>query len=84
MQAQSQIISLTVYGEPASKANSRRAVRIGGRSMFIKSKKALDYSNGFIEQTKNLNYEPFMLVLVILGYASWVAIIGLLTWWVVK
>ena len=32
----------------------------------------------------NLNYEPFMLVLVILGYASWVAIIGLLTWWVVK
>lgn len=59
MQAQSQNIFLTVYGEPASKANSRRAVRIGGRSMFIKSKKALDYSKGFIEQTKDLDCEPF-------------------------
>ena len=32
----------------------------------------------------NLNYEPFMLVLVILGYAGWVLTIGLLTWWLVK
>lgn len=59
MQAQSQSIFMTIYGEPASKANSRRAVRIGGRSMFIKSKKALDYSKGFVEQTKDLECEPF-------------------------
>lgn len=28
--------------------------------MFIKSKKALDYSKGFIEQTKDLGHEPFV------------------------
>ena len=73
MQAQSQSIFMTIYGEPASKANSRRAVRIGGRSMFIKSKKALDYSKGFIEQTKDLDCEPFTEVVVVtlhIWYAS--------------
>ena len=60
MENGTQVISLTIFGEPASKANSRRAVRIGGRSMFIKSKKALDYSKGFVEQTKDLDCEPFV------------------------
>lgn len=42
----------TILGEPASKANSRRAVLIGGKSRFIKSKKALDYSTYFKAQAK--------------------------------
>ena len=36
-----------VKGEPASKANSRRAVTIKGRMAFIKSKKAIDYVRAF-------------------------------------
>ena len=32
---------ITIHGEPASKANSRRFVLIGGKPRFIKSKKAL-------------------------------------------
>lgn len=34
---------LTILGEPASKANSRRLVAIGGKPRIIKSKKALEY-----------------------------------------
>tara|TARA_R110002020_G_scaffold16143_10_gene57195 strand:- start:97 stop:561 length:465 start_codon:yes stop_codon:yes gene_type:complete len=41
---------LTIYGEPASKANSRRLVSIGGKPRFIKSKKALRYSRDFDKQ----------------------------------
>ena len=37
------VIAFTIIGEPASKANSRRNVVIGGMSRSIKSKKALDY-----------------------------------------
>lgn len=37
----------SVQGEPASKANQRRLVRIKNRPAFIKSKKALDYENTF-------------------------------------
>lgn len=37
----------TVLGEPASKANSRRLVSYGGRPRFIKSEKALSYSDAF-------------------------------------
>lgn len=44
------IVELEILGEPASKANSRRAVLIGGKPRFIKSSKALDYSKYFIEQ----------------------------------
>ena len=37
-----------VMGEPASKANQRRLVRLkNGRTMFIKSKKAFDYATNF-------------------------------------
>lgn len=42
----------TIYGEPASKANSRRAVTIRGKSRFIKSKKALDYGKDFARQAR--------------------------------
>jgi len=42
----------TIYGEPASKANSRRLVRINGISRSIKSVKALSYSRSFIDQLK--------------------------------
>jgi len=41
------IITLTIKGEPASKANSRRLVLIGGKPRFIKSKKALAYAKAF-------------------------------------
>ena len=41
---------ITVSGEPASKANSRRLVMMGGKPRFIKSKKALGYSSGFNTQ----------------------------------
>jgi len=37
------LIVLTIKGEPASKANSRRLVLMGGKPRFIKSKKALAY-----------------------------------------
>ena len=41
---------ITIYGEPSSKANSRRLVSIGGKPRFIKSKKALLYSRDFDKQ----------------------------------
>jgi Holliday junction resolvase RusA-like endonuclease len=44
--------AIVVYGEPASKANSRRVVRFGGQSRLIKSQKALDYSEAFRLQVK--------------------------------
>lgn len=44
---------LVVKGEPASKANGRRVVRIAGVSRSIKSKKALSYSDAF-----NLQVQP--------------------------
>ena len=41
-----------IHGEPASKANSRRLVQIGGKPRVIKSKKALDYCKNFERQAK--------------------------------
>jgi len=43
-----------IFGEPASKANSRRVVRFGGVSRLIKSKKALSYSDLFKQQCRPL------------------------------
>ena len=45
-----QVISLKIFGEPASKANSRRMVYSHGKPMFIKSAKALFYSEAFKQQ----------------------------------
>jgi hypothetical protein len=41
-------VSFVIYGEPASKANSRRMVLIKGAPRLIKSKKALDYCKTFV------------------------------------
>lgn len=38
-------VSFTILGEPASKANQRRAVTIGGVSRSIKSKKAVSFES---------------------------------------
>jgi len=46
-------IHLVVKGEPASKANSRRLVSIGGKPRSIKSAKALSYADAF-----NLQVQP--------------------------
>lgn len=44
-----------IRGEPASKANSRRVVQIGGMSRLIKSHKALTYADVFKQQATPLN-----------------------------
>lgn len=53
-----QVLSLTIFGEPASKSNSRRLVRFGSMSRLIKSEKALNYSDAFKHQVNSLGYEP--------------------------
>ena len=50
--------TLTVQGEPASKANSRQLVLIKGRMVPIKSKKALSYMRTFDQQCRIL--DPLM------------------------
>ena len=49
-----QALSQIIFGEPASKANSRRVVHYGGMSRLIKSKKALTYSDVFRQQCGKL------------------------------
>lgn len=44
------MIAFTILGEPASKANSREIVMIGGRPSVIKSKKALAYERDALKQ----------------------------------
>lgn len=44
-----------IFGEPASKANSRRVVRIAGQSRLIKSSKALTYSEHFRKQVRPID-----------------------------
>lgn len=53
-----QALAQTFFGEPASKANSRKVVRIGNMSRLIKSQKALNYSEMFKSQAKPL--EPLL------------------------
>ena len=48
--AKIQVLSKIIFGEPASKANSRRLVHFGGVSRLIKSKKALSYKDFFLQQ----------------------------------
>ena len=61
-----------IFGEPASKANSRRAVKIGGVSRLIKSKKALDYSAMFKAQARPIDplIESDVSVSINIFYAS--------------
>ena len=49
---------LIVYGEPASKANSRRLITVGGKPRFIKSSKALGYAEDFKRQVPRV--EPML------------------------
>lgn len=51
---QLQALSQIIFGEPASKANSRRVVHYGGMSRLIKSKKALNYADVFRQQCGKL------------------------------
>jgi Holliday junction resolvase RusA-like endonuclease len=68
-----QTLSLKIFGEPASKANSRRQVFVHGKSMFIKSAKALSYSKAFKQQCVIAPSEIFecdVVVTIRIWYAS--------------
>jgi Holliday junction resolvase RusA-like endonuclease len=67
-----QALSLNIFGEPASKANSRRLVKFGGISRLIKSKKALSYSDMFKQQCKQLDVllEGDLRISITIYYAS--------------
>lgn len=47
-------VSFVIHGEPASKANSRKLVLIGGKPRFIKSNKAQEYTKYFLGQCPQL------------------------------
>ena len=67
-----QEVSLIIFGEPASKANSRRVVRFGGMSRLIKSAKALSYSDAFKQQAVPIDplLEGDLVVTMHIYYAS--------------
>jgi Holliday junction resolvase RusA-like endonuclease len=68
-----QALTLIIFGEPASKSNSRRLVRFGGMSRLIKSEKALSYADAFKHQVASLGCEPFLgdvVVTMTIYYAS--------------
>ena len=46
--------SQEIKGEPASKSNSRRLIRVKGKARVIKSEKALRYKEEFLSQVKAL------------------------------
>jgi len=70
VQAVSQIF-FTIFGEPASKANSRRLVARAGRPMFIKSQKALDYVGMFkLQAPETVPFECDVKVEMTIYYAS--------------
>jgi|TARA_R110002012_G_scaffold307790_1_gene513518 hypothetical protein len=66
------IVQFEVVGEPASKANSRKAVVIRGKPAFIKSQKARDYVKAFGEQCPTLPelITDDVLVEILIYYAS--------------
>jgi Holliday junction resolvase RusA-like endonuclease len=61
-----------IYGEPASKANSRKIVNFGKRMGVIKSQKARDYEKDFAKQCPTLEnlIENDVKVELIIYYAS--------------
>lgn len=67
-----QVVERKIFGEPASKANSRRVVRFGGMSRLIKSQKALNYSDAFRQQCQPVNplLEGDLRVTMTIYYAS--------------
>lgn len=62
----------TIYGEPVSKANSRRLVMFGKRPASIKSEKALDYAEAAARQipSRIAPYEGPVTVSIDIWYAS--------------
>ena len=44
------MITLTILGEPASKANSRKIVTLNGHASSIKSEKARDFERNALKQ----------------------------------
>lgn len=67
-----QAIVQIFYGEPASKANSRRMAVIGNMPRLIKSKKALSYADAFKAQAKPISplIETDVRVTIHIFYAS--------------
>ena len=65
-------MTFVVFGEPASKANSRRLVYFGKRPAFIKSDKARRYTDSFISQCPKLEhpFEKDVKVEIKIWYAS--------------
>ena len=66
------LMTFTITGEPASKANSRRLVLINKKPAFIKSKKALLYSKDFESQCPLSDdlYEEDVAVAIKIFYGS--------------
>jgi hypothetical protein len=67
--------TFVIFGEPASKANSRRLVTIKGRPALIKSQKAIDYVSTFqsqcAEQMRGADMvEGDLVVEIMIHYAS--------------
>jgi|TARA_E500000318_G_C3522402_1_gene196949 Holliday junction resolvase RusA-like endonuclease len=64
--------SFIIFGEPASKANSRRLVLFGKKPAFIKSKKAITYLQGFTLQCpmNQVLFEEDLLVHMDIYYQS--------------
>jgi len=66
-----QALSFKIFGEPASKSNSRKIVRYGGISRLIKSNKALSYSAAFKQQAvSGVLLEGDLCVTIHIWYAS--------------
>lgn len=65
-----EVQTFVVYGEPASKANSRRLVSFGGKPRVIKSSKALSYSDAFKHQCSGEPFEGDVVVSMTIYYAS--------------
>ena len=63
---------ITIVGEPASKSNQRQLVKIKGRLVPIKSKKALNYSKAFDQQCRKLKnlYEEDLIIAIKIYYRS--------------
>lgn len=66
------VVKCTIFGEPASKANSRRLVKFGSRMVSIKSSKALGYVAAFRAQCPKLSspLEDDVRVTITIYYAS--------------
>ena len=65
-------VMFTIYGAPASKANSRKLVMIKGRMIPIKSQKALNYVKEFQKQIPKVSplTEEYVKVEMMIYYAS--------------